>query len=113
MRRKAVVKYQPTAPTYSVAKLAGRRHVHFCSDRECRMAYECACDEPEVNGRCNLCRGTRRPLWVANRDPQDCCVNNCAQITDKAELHRYQLAGPGPWFQCKSCARCHGWPCVV
>lgn len=89
-------------------------HLHFCADRDCRLVYECGpgdCPDVSKNERCRLCRGLRRPIWVAARDPQECCIGNCLQVASPDELLRYRLAGPGPWFQCKSCARCHGWPC--
>ena len=98
-------------------KLASIWHLHFCVNRECRLTYECNggvgfCADPSKNGRCRPCRGKTRSGWDGTRDPQECCHGNCEQVTDKAELIRYRLAGPGPWFQCKTCARCHGWPCT-
>lgn len=96
-------------------KLAETWHLHFCSDRDCRLVYECAAHEcPDVakNTRCPLCRGQIRPAWVSARDPQECCLGNCTQVTRPDELIRYRLAGPGPWFQCDTCARSHGWPCT-
>lgn len=90
--------------------LRGKYHRHFCADRDCRLFYEDHCDEPEVNGRCQHCRGTSR-AHAAVMDPQECCIDNCKQVLLSDDLLRYQLAGPGPWFQCKTCARTHGWPC--
>lgn len=99
-------------PTSAFTALRKTWHLHFCSDRTCRLVYECyACDDVAKNGRCQACRGVRRPVYISARDPQPCCLGNCAQVTDQAEIVRYKLAGPGPWFQCKTCARCHGWPC--
>lgn len=113
MRRKAVIKNAPKTSKATVASaLSGRAHRHFCSDRECRLVYEDHCDHPTVNGRCPLCRTGRRG-WGAEFDPVECCINNCTQVTDREQTLRYQLAGPGPWFQCQACARCHGWSCVI
>jgi hypothetical protein len=94
-------------------------HRHFCSDRTCRRIYQClaviylrgGCPNPRVNGRCAPCRGYPVPetfeiAWA----PRECCRNNVRQITDRDELLSHRLAGPGPWFKCKTCARCHGWP---
>lgn len=92
--------------------LAKTWHFHTCADRDCRVMYECyGCDDATKNGRCHACRGLRRPTWDLIRDPQPCCQGNCVLVTSKDQLVRYHLAGPGPWFQCKTCARCHGWPC--
>ena len=121
MARRQVVKQQPVQRTHSVAELAGKRHSHFCRDRECRNWYEDACSTPEKNDLCHTCipmerrdrSAPERPRWAVARDPRECCIGNCAQVTDRTEIKRYSLAGPGPWFQCKTCARCHGWPCAT
>lgn len=93
-------------------------HIHFCKNRTCRQTYECTglvdkktvC-EARVNGRCHTCRGAAvRPWWCAARDPHPCCVDNVRQAHDREELLRYRLAGPGPWYLCKSCMRPSGWP---
>lgn len=110
MRRKAVVHQQPVKKKPSLTQLAGRHHHHFCSNRDCRLIYEDDCSDPGVNGRCHLCRGVRRPTFYPIRDPQECCIGNCVQVVDTDRLLIHKLAGPGPWFQCKTCARCHGWP---
>lgn len=96
-------------------KLANTGHAHFCNDRSCRQIYDCLdvrthqC-ETRVNGRCHTCRGLEAPVWTQVRAPQPCCVNNVRQVTDRDELYAHRLGGPGPWFKCKTCARCHGWP---
>lgn len=112
MRRKAVIHHKQTVRVRSMASLAGEAHLHFCSERECRKVYEDCCLNPAANGRCHECRGVRRPIWMSARDPQRCCQGNCAHVTNKATLRRYNLAGPGPWYQCKTCARVHGRPCA-
>lgn len=98
-------------------KLATAGHKHFCSDRECRTVYDCLdvaflhrCAEPRRNGRCQSCREVVVPAWSAGQQVQDCCANNVRQVIDRAELLAHRLAGPGPWFKCKTCARCSGWP---
>ena len=111
MKRKAVIKQQPAPRNTSLSQLRGKAHFHFCEDRDCRLIYEDTCNTPEVNGPCQLHHGARRAL-ITVRDPQECCLNNCTQVTDKDQIIRYQLAGPGPWWQCRTCARCHGWSCT-
>ena len=110
MRRKAAINYKPTDRTLSLSKLAGNPHVHTCRDRDCRLIYEDTCESPENNEHCQRCRGVKREL-MRHRDPQECCIGNCVQIFTRTEIMRYALAGPGPWYQCRTCARCHGWPC--
>ncbi len=112
MRRKALVKYQlQVKKPKTVEGLAGLSHLHYCSNRECRLGYEDQCDTPLINIRCHPCRGKERPRYFVSRDPQECCMGNCSQVTDKHTLMLHKLAGPGPWFQCSRCARSHGWPC--
>lgn len=108
---RSLIKSQPAAKVVTVTKLKGKPHWHFCSNRECRLLYEDRCEEIDRNGRCHGCRGARRPIWVAARDPRECCIGNCTQVLAVEQLVKYALAGPGPWFQCKTCARCHGWNC--
>lgn len=86
-------------------------HYHFCKDRDCRLIYEDSCDTPGTNEHCQFHRGIRRAL-ITVRDPQECCVGNCTQVIDKAQLVLYRLAGPGPWYQCSQCFLSHGWPCT-
>lgn len=97
----------------SLSSLAGDFHFHFCVERECRLIYSDRCDDVRTNGRCHAHRGVaRRPIWVSSRDPQECCMGNTEQVKGD-DLVRYALAGPGPWFQCSSCYRAHGWPCAL
>ena len=94
-----------------LTKLAGKLHYHACCD--CRLVYSCSCAAADVKARCSACRETRphpRSAWDTARDPMPCCVNNVRQVTTADDLLRYQLAGPGPWFICKTCARCHSKP---
>lgn len=91
--------------------LSGKSHVHPCY--ACRVVYMCNCTNPAVNERCQYCRTEGRldhPVWEVGRFPKPCCTDNCRQVTDNDELIRYGLAGPGPWFQCKTCARSHPKP---
>lgn len=112
MTRRAVIHYKKSDRVRSMASFAGDAHLHFCSGRSCRLIYEDACRDPHLNGRCPSCKGVRRPVWMSSRDPADCCWGNCQQVTETKELRRYALAGPGPWYQCRTCARAHGWPCA-
>jgi hypothetical protein len=109
--KRVLIHHAQTAKAKSLATLAGHPHLHFCSNRECRLVYEDACDDIATNGRCHSCRGVRRPIWMAARDPRECCLGNCEQVLDAKQLVHYNLAGPGPWYQCRTCARAHGWPC--
>lgn len=92
-------------------------HKHFCADRDCRRVYQClavvflpnGCPDPRRNARCAPCRGGALPAYDTT-SPRACCRNNVRQVTDRDELLSYRLAGPGPWFKCKTCARCSGWP---
>jgi len=88
-------------------RLRGKHHWHACTTCKVRV-YGCHCQATETNGRCQACRGGRRPVWELAREPRDCCLVNCKQLLSADELERYQLAGPGPWFQCRTCARCFG-----
>ena len=87
-------------------------HLHFCSNRGCRRIYEDACLRAERNVNCHACQGRAQtePLWVSSRNPVACCANNVRQLMRRDERLRYDLAGPGPWFQCRTCARSSGWP---
>lgn len=94
-------------PEGVLAKMSGRLHYHSCTTCRVRV-YSCACRQAPKNGRCQVCRGVRRPIWEAARDPHPCCYGNCNQVIRADDLARYSLAGPGPWFQCRTCARCFG-----
>lgn len=118
--RKAVVKHLPTLRHQSLAglyrNLANKGHKHVCSNPSCRLIYDDACFSPEHNARCRPCKGQRR-TWIYEDglsawDPRPCCLDNTAQVTDPDVLERFSLAGPGPWFQCQSCKRAHGHPCI-
>lgn len=100
-------------PKGALTQVGKTWHLHYCVNRECRQIYEdYDCADVGKNGRCHDCRGAvSRPNWIAARDPHPCCTGNTQQVTDPAEIVRYHLGGPGPWFQCQTCARCHGWPC--
>jgi hypothetical protein len=94
-------------------ELAKSYHYHFCSNRDCREFYEdYRCEDVSKNGRCHKCRGLEKPLLYESRDPRPCCWGNTEVVLGAERIVRYRLAGPGPWFQCKTCARCHGWPCI-
>lgn len=111
--RKAVIKTMPHVKQASLNDLKGKAHFHFCQDRECRLIYECNCENVYENGPCSLCRVGYRASWMTTRDPQECCLDNCEQVLLPADLIRYELAGPGPWWQCITCRRAHGWNCVT
>lgn len=109
---RTLIHYHKKRTPKTIAQRKGKAHLHFCVERDCRLIYEDACEDVASNGRCHTHRGARRPIWMSARDPQECCIGNCEMVADPDELHRYRLAGPGPWYQCKTCARTHGWPCA-
>lgn len=120
MKRKAVIKHLPTTKKVSLASvhrdLDGKNHRHVCTNQSCRLMYEDNCHDAAVNGRCHFCRGARRP-WVyedglSGHDPRPCCIDNTVALTEPKDLRRYDCAGPGPWFQCRTCFRTHGHPCT-
>jgi len=107
------IHHKATEKVATLGSLKGKYHFHFCADRECRLIYSDACGDPGSNGRCHLHRGgLRRPIWISSRDPQACCIGNCLMVGTTDQLVFYKLAGPGPWFQCQTCYRAHGWPCA-
>lgn len=120
LARKAVIKYKASETRVSRsalnARLAGRGHRHVCRNSDCRLAYEDNCQTPADNDLCEPCRGRRRTwthhgglFWL---DPSECCLDNTEVMTNVDDLLRYQCAGPGPWFQCRTCKRTHGHPCT-
>lgn len=114
MRRKAVIQHLPPSrtPQGVYPELRKTWHLHFCRERDCRTVYDdYRCDDVSVNGHCHHHRGRQRPVWDMTRDPQPCCYGNTYQVVSTDELVRQRLAGPGPWFKCRTCARSHGWPC--
>jgi len=120
MKRKAVVQYLSVPKKVSLAKVhrdqVNKAHRHACTNPSCRLTYQDSCFTPERNGRCQPCRGMRR-TWVdvdglTALDPRPCCVDNSELMTSTDELARYECAGPGPWFQCRTCCRTHGHPCT-
>lgn len=81
-------------------------HAHGCE--ECSRRYTDSCKTPHVNGRCSSCRtGSPRARWDADHDPKTCCRTDSKLMTDKADLVKYNLGGPGPWYRCKTCSRQH------
>lgn len=109
MRRSVLVKASTglsRTAKRSVRTLAETYHFHAC--KECRLLYQDACAKPESNAICDDCRGLARSFWEKARDPQPCCVNNTEMVVGD-DVVTYRLAGPGPWFKCNTCARCHGW----
>lgn len=113
LNRPHVVKYKPATATvkkFKVAQLAGKWHWHSCSDRECRQVYHDTCETPETNGRCRFCRTGESSAYDDWRLPKDCCFGNCELLTDATWAEWAELAGPGPWYRCRSCRRTHGSP---
>lgn len=94
----------------TVAKaLGGKWHWHTCV--ECDSVYACTYQDAADNGQCETCRtGRPRAPWETGRDPRPCCVDNTLLLTRNEDLVRYELAGPGPWFQCRTCKRSHRSP---
>lgn len=84
--------------------LARQHHAHGCA--ECHLRYTDACNIPDVDGRCQACRGSHRPLWSLNADPAECCLEHSRLVT-KEEMARYALAGSHTWYRCSQCSRTH------
>lgn len=84
------------------AKWKGEQHFHGCT--ECRGRYGDACTELQVDGTCNACRSGIPSIDQSVRAPHGCCFNN-VRLCEKYDRERYKLAGPGPWFVCRTCAR--------
>lgn len=100
---------RPATTDAVLRRMSGGLHFHACLD--CGLRYSCNCETADRNARCQVCRPVRpnsRPSWDRSTDPAECCSGNCIQITDTAVLASHKLAGPGPWFQCKTCKRHHG-----
>jgi len=97
------------SPEAVLRKMNDSLHHHACLG--CGFRYSCACPEAARNARCQACRDQNkraRPCWDQSTDPAECCFGNCEQVLDTDAIERYRLAGPGPWFQCKTCKRAHG-----
>lgn len=90
------------ARTYSTAKFAGKQHHHGCTD--CRRRYVCACDTPQINSTCNSCRSGRVGEGARAWEPQPCCLADY-RLCETYDRDVHKLAGPGPWFRCRTCAR--------
>ena len=78
-------------------------HLHACKDH----VYQDSCSDKRTDRECMACQiGAQRPIWQACRDPQPCCAGN-TRLATKPEWVSYSLAGPGPWFLCRTCKRQH------
>lgn len=84
------------------AKWKGEQHFHGCI--ECRSRYSDSCQVLKADGVCNPCRSGipsgRQRAW----GPAACCLEN-SRLCEKYDRERYKLAGLGPWFVCRTCAR--------
>lgn len=81
-------------------------HAHGCL--ACGRRYTDTCGTPAVNAECTTCRTGQPPAtWDRDYEPQSCCRRHAVLITTVDVLDRYSLAGPGPWFLCRECARTH------
>lgn len=94
-----------------LSKLAGGIHWHSCTDQDCRLVYLDTCVEPHANGRCDICKRGYDTPYMEWKYPKDCCWGNTELLSPKDDWYGWlRLAGPGPWFKCKTCHRPHGWP---
>jgi hypothetical protein len=79
-------------------------HAHGCI--QCGSRYMDSCTTSEKNGTCYPCRsGVPNTFLTQGYLPIECCPSNIRRVFDPDELLRYRLAGPGPWFICRSCQR--------
>lgn len=77
-------------------------HFHGCT--ECGAFYSDGCDIPLANGRCHEHRSAPRPrpAWDSFHDPLPCCATD-SQVADNGVREARSLAGPGPWWVCRTC----------
>ena len=111
MRRKHVVKYKPTekkVKEFSTDELKGGLHWHCCTD--CRLVYGDSCSTADKNGRCRNCTRSEFGPFMEWKLPAECCYGGLELLTDHKIRREMRLAGPGPWFHCKTCWRAHGQP---
>lgn len=76
-------------------------HYHGCT--HCKRRYPDACEDRKPN-TCPSCRMGRTSIYMTGIDPRPCCTEN-ARLANKDDLKTYRLAGPGPWWLCRECAR--------
>ena len=82
----------------------GKIHAHKCVT--CGLRYEDVCQTPAINGECGCTLPNHvRPVWLRDKDPQDCCRLYSQPLTHPAVLERYALAGDSGWWQCAKCFR--------
>lgn len=85
--------------------LRGKMHYHVCI--RCGGIYWDHCKKVESHGTCPCRTVHGRPVWLTDHDPAPCCAENVELMT-LDRIKSYRLAGPGPWFQCKTCRRFFG-----
>lgn len=85
--------------------MAKKHHAHGCF--QCSTRYTDHCADPKANGLCQACRGMDRPRWEVSFDPGGCCAGESRLVKDAQTITSYGLAGPGPWYKCRVCARTH------
>lgn len=85
-----------------LAKWKGEQHFHGCKD--CRGRYYDACAELKADGICNPCRSGIRSARQLAWAPAACCFEN-SRPAEKYDRDQHKLAGLGPWFVCRTCAR--------
>lgn len=87
---------------YPTAKWVGKHHYHGCTT--CGLRYDDTCRTPEADGTCLSCRRGELSVYQYAYMPRPCCFTN-SQVASKDDRTLYKLAGPGPWWKCKTCAR--------
>ena len=92
----------PAKKPFSVAKWAGKLHYHGCI--KCHLRYHDACESPAHDSRCPSCITGRISAYQAAIEPRPCCLTD-ARLAKKDDRERYTLAGAGPWWLCRTCAR--------
>jgi hypothetical protein len=88
---------------FAQTKFIGKQHNHGCT--RCRRRYWDACQDPNTASLCNSCVTGRVSAWARGGEPAACCTTANVRPADRTDRERYLLAGQGPWFLCKTCAR--------
>lgn len=91
-----------TRKVFSTLKWGGKLHYHGCTN--CHLRYHDACHTPELDGLCPSCTTGRISAYQQAIEPRACCYVD-TRLANRDDRDVYKLAGPGPWWLCRTCAR--------